>query len=432
MSHTSTGFDTRAVHVGAECDAATGAVITPIFMASTYKQDGVGRNKGYAYSRIDNPNRAQLESLLASLELGGGETVVTASGVAAVAIVVQALGQNAHIISVDDVYGGTYVYLTQIANQVQGVETTFINLDNSSDEQITGSFRDNTKLIWLELPTNPSLRVIDIDRIVRLARAHPSNPLVLVDNTFLSPFYLSPFLLGADVVLHSLTKYINGHSDLIMGALVFPSASSDTQVAALAKRARFLQMFAGSVPSPHDCWLAHRGAKTLHLRMQAHGRNALKVATYLQSISGPNSAVEGVIYPGLASHPRHQIAIRQLSPNAKQFLDTLSPGETAVGVPYGGMISFRINGGPEAVESFFAHSKYFVMAFSLGGVESLGQIPASMTHKALSEAERAALGITPNLIRLSIGIEDSNDLIADLEQALKVAVPGFVPKPFAS
>ncbi|KAG8711268.1 hypothetical protein FRC11_003240 [Ceratobasidium sp. 423] len=346
MSHTSAGFDTRAVHVGAECDAATGAVITPIFMASTYKQDSVGQNKGYAYSRIGNPNRAQLESLLASLELGGGEAVVTASGVAAVATVVQALGQNAHIVSVDDVYGGTYVYvsrapdlntithrfcirsyLTQIANQVQGVDTTFINLDKSSDEQITASFRDNTKLIWLELPTNPSLCVIDIERIVRLARTHPSNPLVLVDNTFLSPFYLSPLLLGADIVVHSLTKYINGHSDLIMGALVFPRESTDPRVAALAKRARFLQAFAGSVPSPHDCWLAHRGAKTLHLRMQAHGRSALKVASYLQYISGPDSAVESVIYPGLSSHPRHEIADPiDLIADLEQALKAAVPG----------------------------------------------------------------------------------------------------------
>ncbi|CAE6467514.1 unnamed protein product [Rhizoctonia solani] len=424
MSHTTAGFDTRAVHTGAEVDAETGAVIAPIYLSTTYKQDGVGRNKGYAYTRLNNPNRAQLESLLASLELGGGNAVAFPSGSAATATAVQALGLNAHIVCIDDVYGGTYLYLTRVAREVQGLETTFVDLENSSDEQIIGSIRDNTKMIWLELPTNPSLRVIDIQRIVRLARSHPSNPLVLLDNTFLSPFYLSPLLLGVDAVVHSLTKYINGHSDVLMGALIVPSVSTHPRAVAFAERTRFLQVFSGAVPSPHDCWLAHRGAKTLHLRMQAHGRNALKIAKYLQSISGPNSAVESVIYPGLASHPRHQLAVKQLSPNAKQFISSLSPEEAAEGVPYGGMVSLRIRGGPDAAEVFFANSQYFPLAFSLGGVESLGQIPASMTHKALSEDERAALGITPNLIRLSIGIEDPNDLIADIQQALKAVVSG--------
>ncbi|CAE6437141.1 unnamed protein product [Rhizoctonia solani] len=423
MAYTTAAFDTRAVHVGAEIEAATGAAIAPIYLSTTYKQDGVGQNRGYAYTRLNNPNRDQLESLLASLELGGGNAIACASGSAATATAVQALGQNAHIVCVDDVYGGTYTYMTRIATEVQGLEVTFLDLENGTDEQITSSFRENTKLVWLELPTNPSLRVIDIPRIVRLARAHPSNPLVLVDNTFLSPFYLSPLLLGADVVLHSLTKYINGHSDVLMGALIVPPTSAHPRAAAFAERVRFLQVFSGSVPSPHDCWLAHRGAKTLHLRMQAHGRNALKVAKYLQSVCGPDSAVESVAYPGLASHPRHEVAIGQISPNAKQFIGTLPREETVEGVPFGGMISFRIKGGPEATETFFANSQYFVLAFSLGGVESLGQIPASMTHRSLPEAERVALGITPNLIRLSIGVEDPDDLIADIQQALKAAVP---------
>ncbi|CAE6404410.1 hypothetical protein ACGC1H_002044 [Rhizoctonia solani] len=423
MAYTTAAFDTRAVHIGAEIEAATGAAIAPIYLSTTYKQDGVGKNRGYAYTRLNNPNRDQLESLLASLELGGGNAIACASGSAATATAVQALGQNAHIVCVDDVYGGTYTYMTKIATEVQGLEITFLDLENGTDEQITASIRENTKLVWLELPTNPSLRVIDIPRIVRLVRAHPSNPLVLVDNTFLSPFYLSPLLLGADVVLHSLTKYINGHSDVLMGALIVPSASTHPRAAAFAERVRFLQIFSGSVPSPHDCWLAHRGAKTLHLRMQAHGRNALRVARYLQSICGLDSAVESVTYPGLTSHPRHEVAIGQLSPNAKQFINTLSREETVEGVPFGGMISFRIKGGPEATELFFANSRYFVLAFSLGGVESLGQIPASMTHRALPEAERIALGITPNLIRLSIGVEDPDDLIADIQQALKATVP---------
>ncbi|CAE6399895.1 unnamed protein product [Rhizoctonia solani] len=425
MTYNSAGFDTRAVHVGAECDADTGAVISPIYLSSTYKQDDIGETRDYVYTRINNPNRVQLETLLASLELGGGDSIAFASGAAAATAVIQALGQNAHVVCIDHVYSGTYAYLTKVAPEQQGVETTFIDFENGSDEQIISVFRNNTKMIWLELPTNPTLRVIDIERVVRLARAHPSNPLVVVDNTFMSPFYLSPLVLGADCVVHSLTKYINGHSDVLMGALVVPSSPTHPQATAFAERVRFMQVFSGAVPSPHDCWLAHRGAKTLHLRMQAHGRNALKVAKYLESISGPDSAVESVIYPGLASHPRHEIAVRQLSVNAKQFIKTLSPEETAGGIPYSGMVSFKINGKEEAVKAFFSNSRYFLLAYSLGGVESLGKVPATMTHKALPKAERDALGITPNLIRLSIGVEDPNDLIADIEKGLKAAVPEF-------
>ncbi|KAJ1302027.1 hypothetical protein OPQ81_000862 [Rhizoctonia solani] len=411
MSHTTAGFGTRAVHIGAEPNAETGAVIAPISLSTTYKQDGVGKHKGYEYSRSGNPNRDQLERLLASIEAGGGDAVAFASGSATTATVLQALGPNAHIVSVNDVYGGTFRYMTRVAKENQGLETTFVDLENSSDEEITASFRDNTKLIWIESPTNPTLRLIDIRRVVRLARAHPSNPLVLVDNTFLSPFYSSPLLLGADAVVHSLTKYINGHSDVVMGALIVPSASTHPRAAAFAERTRFLQNATGAVPSPHDCWLAHRGAKTLHLRMQTHGRNALKVAAYLQAISGPQSAVESVTYPGLATHPRHELAVRQLSPHAKKFISTLSSRETAAGVP-------------------FVNSQYFTLAESLGGVESLGEVPASMTHGSIPEAERAALGITSNLIRLSVGIEDADDLIADIHQALQAAVPGaIVPEP---
>ncbi|QRV84542.1 Cys/Met metabolism PLP-dependent enzyme [Ceratobasidium sp. AG-Ba] len=384
-NYSSAGFGTRAIHVGAEVNAETGAVISPITLSTTYAQTAVGKNKGYEYSRCSNPNRDQLECLLASLEAGGGKSVTFSSGMACVAAALQALGPNPHIVSVNDLYGGTYKYMTRVASVNQGLETTFVDLEKASEEEITASFRHNTKLIWIESPTNPTLRIIDIQRICRLARAHPSNPLVLVDNTFLSPFYSSPLLLGADVVMHSLTKYINGHSDVLMGALIFPPAPADSCAAAFAERVRFLQMSSGSVPSPHDCWLAHRGAKTLQLRMQAHGRNALKVAAYLESIAGPKSAVESVTYPGLASHPLHDLAVRQLSPSAKKFASELAKEDKALGVPFGGMISFRIN-----------------------------------------EAQRLALGITPNLVRLSIGIEDVDDLIEDIEQALRRAVPNAV------
>ncbi|KAG8730637.1 hypothetical protein FRC11_006228 [Ceratobasidium sp. 423] len=421
-------FGTRSVHVGAEANAETGAVIAPISLSTTYKQDGVGLNKGYEYSRCGNPNRVQLERLLASIEAGGGNAVAFASGTATTTTVLQALGSGSHIVSMSDVYGGTYTCMTRVAKAIQGLETTFVDLDSSSDEQITASFRDNTKLIWIESPTNPTLRVVDIQRIVRLARAHPSNPLVLVDNTFLSPFYSSPLLLGADAVMHSMTKYINGHSDVLMGALIVPSASSHPRAAAFAERVRFLQNAAGAVPSPHDCWLAHRGAKTLHLRMQAHGRNALKVASYLQSIAGPESAVENVIYPGLATHPRYELAKRQLSPHAQKFVDTLSTQEIASGVPFGGMISFRIKGDLTTAESFLSNCQYFTLAVSLGGVESLAQVPARMTHGSIPEADRNALGITSNLVRLSIGIEDADDLIADIQQALNTALPHLAPK----
>ncbi|CUA67583.1 hypothetical protein RSOLAG22IIIB_07452 [Rhizoctonia solani] len=403
-SSTVAGFGTRAVHVGADPNAETGAVIAPITLSTTYKQEAVGVNKGYEYSRCSNPNRVQLERLLASIEAGGGNAVAFASGMATTTNVLQALGPNAHIVSMNDVYGGTYTCMTRIAKEIQGMETTFVDLDNSSDEEITANFRENTRLIWIESPTNPTLRIVDIQRIVRLARAHPSNPLVLVDNTFLSPFYSSPLLLGADAVVHSLTKYINGHSDVLMGALIVPPESTHPRAAAFAERARFLQMAGGAVPSPHDCWLAHRGAKTLHLRMQTHGRNALKVASFLKSISGPESAVESVIYPGLAVHPRHELAVKQLSPHAKKFVDTLPAEETALGVPFGGMISFRIK------------------------VESLAQVPARMTHGSIPEEDRNALGITSNLIRLSIGIEDADDLIADIQQALDRALPHLASK----
>ncbi|CAE6431525.1 unnamed protein product [Rhizoctonia solani] len=429
-SSTSVGFGTRAVHVGAEPNAETGAVIAPITLSTTYKQDAVGLNKGFDYSRCSNPNRVQLESLLASIEAGGGQAVAFASGTASTTNVLQALGANAHIVSMSDVYGGTYTCMTRVAKEIQGLETTFVDLDQSSDEQITASFRENTRLIWIESPTNPTLRVVNIQRIVRLARAHSSNPLVLVDNTFLSPFYSSPLLLGADAVVHSLTKYINGHSDVLMGALIVPPESTHPRAAAFAERARFLQAAAGAVPSPHDCWLAHRGAKTLHLRMQAHGRNALKVASYLKSISGPESAVESVIYPGLASHPSHELAVRQLSPHAKKFVDTLSSEEISNGVPFGGMISFRIKGGLETAEAFVCNSQYFTLAVSLGGVESLAQIPAMMTHGSIPEADRNALGITSNLVRLSIGIEDADDLIADIQQALDTTLPHLAAKSY--
>jgi len=409
------GFGTRAIHVGSEPSAETGAVIPSISLSTTYKQDGVGKHKGFEYSRSGNPNRNALEATLASLESGGAYALAFSSGSSTTATVLQSLGPDAHIVSVNDVYGGTFRYMTRVAGENQGLQTTFVDLENADDETIVSAFRPNTKLIWIESPTNPTLRLIDIPRIVALARSAPSSPLVLVDNTFLSPFYSSPLLQGADIVLHSLTKYVNGHSDVVMGALILPAHH-----VALTEKLRFLQNAIGSVPSAYDCWLAQRGAKTLHLRMKAHGTNALAVAQALER----SPYVEEVIYPGLASHPRNDLAYRSLSPHARKFVDDYVTRTGEGGFPYGGMISFRIRGGTEEADKFLTTMRLFTLAESLGGVESLAEHPARMTHGSVPPAERALLGIGDNLIRLSVGVEEVEDLVADVEQALHVAVEG--------
>ncbi|KZT10403.1 uncharacterized protein LAESUDRAFT_721763 [Laetiporus sulphureus 93-53] len=408
------GFGTRAIHVGSEPNPDTGAVIPAISLSTTYKQDGVGNHKGFEYSRSGNPNRNALEATLGSLESGGAHALAFASGSSTTATVLQSLGPNAHVISVNDVYGGTFRYMSRVAKENQGLETTFVDLENADDATILAAFRPNTKLIWIESPTNPTLRLIDIPRIVSLARSTPISPLVLVDNTFLSPFYSSPLLQGADIVMHSLTKYVNGHSDVVMGALILPEHHS----AVLAKL-RFLQNAIGAIPSPYDCWLAQRGAKTLHLRMKAHGVNALAVAHALQR----SPYVEEVIYPGLATHPRNELAYRSLSPHARRFVDDyVSSHDEDGGFPYGGMISFRIRGGAEEANRFLTATRLFTLAESLGGVESLAELPALMTHGSIPPAERALLGIGDNLIRLSVGVEEAEDLVADVEQALRIAV----------
>jgi len=409
------GFSTRAVHVGSEPNAETGAVIPPISLSTTYRQDAIGVHKGYEYSRSSNPNRDALERTLASLELGGAHALAFASGSATTATVIQSLGPGAHILSVNDVYGGTFRYMTRVAKENQGVETTFVDLENVSDDgkELLNHIRPNTKLIWIETPTNPTLRLISIPSI----RAHLSKldnpPLILIDNTFPSPFYSSPLLLGADLVLHSLTKYINGHSDVVMGALILPDTHKE-----LADHLRFLQNAIGAVPSAYDSWLAQRGAKTLGLRMKAHGLNALALARVLQA----SPLVEEVIYPGLASNPRHHVAWESLSPHAKKWIESL-PGNMSASTdfPYSGMISFRIKGGLQEAEKFLTLTHYFHLAESLGGVESLVEHPAMMTHGSVPLADREKLGITDNLIRMSVGIEEEGDLVEDVLQALDKA-----------
>ncbi|KAF8626445.1 hypothetical protein AX15_004870 [Amanita polypyramis BW_CC] len=411
------GFGTRAIHVGSDPDPATGAVIPPISLSTTYKQDSLGVHKGFEYSRSGNPNRDALEATLASIELGGAHALAFASGSAATATIIQALGTDAHIISVNDVYGGTFRYMRRVAEELQGVQTTFLDLENADDDTVISAIRDNTKLIWLETPTNPTLRVIDIAHIASLAHSHPSNPLVLVDNTFLSPYYCSPLLLGVDIVVHSVSKYINGHSDVIMGAAILPAHHS-----ALHSRLRFLQNAFGAIPSAYDCWLAQRGVKTLHLRMKAHGTNGIAVARALKA----SPHVVDVIYPGLFSHPRHNRAYASLSPNARKFVDEYiqsDPDQTG-DFPYAGMITFTIKGGRKEAEKFLTTLRLFALAESLGGVESLAELPAQMTHGSIPEAEREKLGIRESLIRLSVGVEDVEDLVRDVEQALEVAVVG--------
>ncbi|KAH8117193.1 Cys/Met metabolism PLP-dependent enzyme-domain-containing protein [Phellopilus nigrolimitatus] len=428
MTSSTDSFGTRAVHTASEPSQETGAVIPPISLSTTYAQSAVGVHKGYEYTRSGNPNRDQLETLLASLESGGAYGLAFASGSATTATVLQALGTDAHVLSVNDVYGGTFRYMTKVSN----LQTTFLDLENESDEAIYNAIKPNTKLIWIESPTNPTLRLISIERIVAVARSHPANPLVLVDSTFLSPYYQSPLLAGADIVLHSLTKYINGHSDVLMGALVLPARHTE-----LAARLRFLQNAIGAVPGAFDCWLAQRGAKTLHLRMRQHGRGALRVARFLQSRVGHE--VRDVVYPGLAGHPRNALAYASLSPHARTWVDGLGDRAEAGGFPYGGMVSFRIlprtaSGAPVAeaqgekthatAEAFLTSLRLFTLAESLGGVESLAELPSMMTHGSIPPAERANLGIGDDLIRLSCGIEDEEDLVQDVKQALEIAVYG--------
>lgn len=408
------GFSTRAIHIGSEPDPTTGAVIPPISLSTTYKQDEVGVHKGFEYSRSGNPNRNALERVLVGLEAGAGHAITFASGSATTATILQSLGPNAHVLSVNDVYGGTFRYLTRVAKETMGIESTFVDLEIATDDEVLGAMKENTKLIWIESPTNPTLRLIDIPRIVGLARQAPSKPLVLVDNTFLSPFYASPLLQGADIVIHSLTKYINGHSDAVMGAAILPSSSTPGRdYDGLVEKLRFLQNAHGAVPSAFDCWLAQRGAKTLAVRMKAHGLNALRVASFLTS----HPAVEHVIYPGLASHPLHALARTSLSPHTQQFISTLPPSSLAHGIPYGGMVSFRVRGGARSAEALLPKLKLFTLAESLGGVESLAELPARMTHASIPPAEREALGIE-GLVRLSCGIEEVEDLVEDLRGAL--------------
>jgi cystathionine gamma-synthase len=372
-------FETRAIHDGQEPDPATGAVIVPIYQTSTYAQDEVGQHKGYEYSRSANPTRTALQICLASLE-SAEHGVAFASGMAATTTVMHLVQPSERVVSVNDVYGGTYRLFSQVYAP-KGYDIDFL-----SSEEINASLAERidekTRLVWLETPTNPLLNIIDIRKAVDAA--HAVGAMVVVDNTFATPYLQRPLELGADIVVHSTTKYIGGHSDVIGG---FAATNDPT----IAERLYFLQKSLGGVPGPFDSWLVLRGIKTLALRMERHSENARRVAEYLDS----HQAVEKVLYPGLPSHPGHEIAKRQMK-------------------DFGGMVSFLAASEEEAVE-IVGRTKVWTLAESLGGVESLIEHPARMTHASTADSPFAA---PANLIRLSVGIESVDDLIADLEAAL--------------
>jgi cystathionine gamma-lyase len=375
-------FATRAIHAGQEPDPSTGAIMTPIFQTSTYAQTGLGEHKGYEYTRSHNPTRTALEQCIAALE-EGKYGLAFASGMAAEQAILSLLNAGDHIVSCDDLYGGTYRIFERVMRRYH-VDTTYVTASNLAEYE--QAIRPNTKLIWLETPTNPLLRLIDIQAVADIAHRH--NLLVVVDNTFASPYFQQPLKLGADIVVHSTTKYINGHSDVIGGALVL----NDEEV---YQSLKFYANAAGGVPSPFDSWLTLRGIKTLAVRMRQHEENAKAVAKYL--VEHPR--IEKVYYPGLISHPDYELARRQMS-------------------GFGGMLSFQFKGSYSDVDKVVRRFKIIALAESLGGVESLVCHPASMTHGSIPREIREPRGITDTLLRLSVGIEDSADLLADLEQAL--------------
>lgn len=375
-------FATRAIHAGQPADPSTGATITPIFQTSTYTQEGLGENKGFEYSRTGNPTRAALETCLASLE-NARFGLAFASGMAATSAILSLLESGDHVVACDDLYGGTYRLFERVLRKAG---LTFDYVPARDTAAYEAAIRPETKLIWVETPTNPLLTLVDLQGVGAIARRHGLT--LVVDNTFASPYLQQPLNAGAHIVLHSTTKYINGHSDVVGGAVL----TSDEQIYQAVK---FYQNAAGGVPSPFDAWLTLRGVKTLAARMRQHGENAQRVAEFLEG----HPRVRRVYYPGLASHPDHELASRQMR-------------------NFGGMVSFDFEGDRADVDAFVRRLRVFALAESLGGIESLCCHPASMTHGSIPAAERERRGVTETLLRLSVGIEDAGDLIADLDQAL--------------
>lgn len=382
-------FSTKAIHAGQGADPTTGATIVPIYQTSTYTQEAVGVHKGFDYSRTANPTRRALETQLAALE-NARFCCAFSSGVAATAAVVGLLSAGDHVIVSDDLYGGTYRLFSSVFGRY-GLQFTY--MDMTDVEAVRKAIRPSTKMIWIETPTNPMLTLIDIRAI---AAAAP-DLIVAVDNTFATPYFQQPLALGADIVVHSTTKYIGGHSDVVGGAAI-------TDDKDLYEAIKFQQNSAGGVPGPHDAWLTMRGAKTLALRMREHSKNAQAIAEFLEA----RPDVDRVYYPGLASHPQHELAKRQMS-------------------GFGGMLSFTLKGDDARALAFANSLKYFSLAESLGGVESLICHPARMTHGSIPKEERERRGLTDRLLRLSVGIEDVEDLIGDLRSALEAQQPQPAP-----
>lgn len=376
-------FETKAIHSGQKPDPLTGAVIVPVYQTSTYQQEAIGKNKGYEYSRTGNPTRKALEDVLASLE-EGKYGLAFASGLAATSAVFNLLKPGSHIVVGDDIYGGTYRLLESIYKR-SGLKITYADVDDM--DSFEKAINKDTKLIWVETPTNPLLKIIDLEKLSETAKR--KNIILAVDNTFASPYFQKPLTLGADIVVHSTTKYISGHSDIIGGAVITSSKK-------LYDDLKFYQNAAGAVPGPWDCWLVIRGIKTLAVRMREHEKNALYLAKYLKK----HSKVDNVYYPGLPGSKQYDLARKQMS-------------------GFGGMISLELKGGFPQVEKFVSKLKLFLLAESLGGVESLVCYPAKMTHGVFSVEEREQRGIKDNLVRLSVGIEHIDDLVEDIERALQ-------------
>lgn len=377
-------FETIAIHAGVRPDPATGAVSVPIYQTSTFEFEDVGKTKGWEYSRAANPTRKVLEDTIAQLE-GGKAGFAFATGMAAETTIMHLLRTGDHVISADDIYGGTYRLFKDVMPAF-GLEFTFLRMDDRRG--IEGAIKPNTRMLWLETPSNPLLNIVDIEMVVDIARKH--RLLTVVDNTFATPYFLRPIEYGVDLVVHSTTKYLNGHADVVGGAVV-------TTTDELSQRVQFLLNAMGTNAAPFDCWLVLRGIQTLSVRMKQHQENAFAVANYLKGRPG----AKRVLYPGLESHKGHEIARRQMK-------------------GFGGMVSFEPEGGIEAVNTFLRRLNIFSLAGSLGDVTSLAEHPATMSHDSMSRDYRRKIGITDELVRLSVGLENIDDLIEDLEQALIV------------
>ena len=379
-------FSTRTIHAGQSPDPSTGAVMVPIYATSTYAQESPGVHKGFEYSRSQNPTRMAFERCIADLE-SGTEGYAFASGLAAISTILEILSSGDHVIATDDLYGGSFRLFDKVRKRSAGLEFSFVDLADLA--AVEAAIRPNTKMIWVETPTNPLLRLVDLSAIAKLARSR--GILTVADNTFASPYTQRPLECGIDIVMHSTTKYLNGHSDIVGGCAVVGENAD------LAAKMKFLQNAIGSVAGPFDSFLALRGLKTLALRMERHCSNALTIARWLEGLS----AVKRVIYPGLESHPQHALARRQMS-------------------AFGGIVTVELDGDLSATKRFLERCRLFTLAESLGGVESLIEHPAIMTHASIPAEQRQRIGISDSLVRLSVGIEDAGDLTADLAQALSV------------